>query len=80
MKENEGAKVMLTGYADKETAYPEYNMRLSQRRVDSVKKYLINECGIAEDRIQTNAKGDTERVYDEDFRWNRVVVMSIIEE
>ena len=80
LKENEGAKVMLTGYADKETAYPEYNMRLSQRRVDSVKKYLINECGIAEDRIQTNAKGDTERVYDEDFRWNRVVVMSIIEE
>lgn len=79
LKENEGAKVMLTGYADKETAYPEYNMRLSQRRVDSVKKYLINECGIAEERIETNAKGDTERVYDEDFRWNRVVVMSIIE-
>lgn len=79
LKNNADAKVMLTGYADKETAYPEYNMRLSQRRVDSVKKYLINECGIAEDRIETNAKGDTERVYDEDFRWNRVVVMSIIE-
>lgn len=79
LKNNADAKVMLTGYADKETAYPEYNMRLSQRRVDSVKKYLINECGIAEERIETNAKGDTERVYDEDFRWNRVVVMSIIE-
>ena len=70
---------MLTGYADKETAYPEYNMRLSQRRVNSVKKYLIEECGIAEERIETNAKGDTERVYDEDFRWNRVVVMTIVE-
>lgn len=79
LKSNPETKIMLTGYADKETAYPEYNMRLSQRRVDSVKKYLINECGIAEDRIETNAKGDTERVYDEDFRWNRVVVMSIIE-
>ncbi len=79
LKNNADAKVLLTGYADKETAYPEYNMRLSQRRVDSVKKYLIDECGIAEERIETNAKGDTERVYDEDFRWNRVVVMSIIE-
>lgn len=79
LKNNKDAKVMLTGYADKETAYPEYNMRLSQRRVNSVKKYLIEECGIAEERIETNAKGDTERVYDEDFRWNRVVVMTIVE-
>ncbi len=79
LKNNKDAKVMLTGYADKETAYPEYNMRLSQKRVDSVKKYLIEECGIAENRIETNAKGDTERVYDEDFRWNRVVVMTIVE-
>lgn len=80
LKNNKNAKVMLTGYADKETAYPEYNMRLSQKRVNSVKKYLIEECGIAEERIETNAKGDTERVYDEDFRWNRVVVMTIVED
>lgn len=79
LKENKDAKVMLTGYADKETAYPEYNMRLSQKRVNSVKQYLIKECGISENRIETNAKGDTERIYDEDFRWNRVVVMTIIE-
>ena len=80
LKNNENAKVNLSGYADKETAYPEYNMRLSERRVKSVKKYLMEQCGIAENRIETNAKGDTERVYDEDFRWNRVVVMTIIEE
>ncbi len=80
MKSNPGTKVMLSGYADKETAYPEYNMRLSERRIKSVMKYLVEECGISEDRIETNPKGDTERVYDEDFRWNRVVVMSIIEE
>lgn len=79
LKDNKEAKVMLTGYADKETAYPEYNMRLSKKRVNSVKKYLVENCGISEDRIETNAKGDTERVYEEDFRWNRVVVMTIIE-
>lgn len=80
LKNNKNAKVLLTGYADKETAYPEYNMRLSQKRVDSVKKYLIEECGIDESRIQGNAKGDTERAYEEDYRWNRVVVMTIVEE
>lgn len=80
LKANKNAKISLTGYADKETAYPEYNMRLSKRRVESVKKYLINECGIEAERIITEAKGDTERVYDEDSRWNRVVVMRVIEE
>ena len=79
MNEHPETRIMLAGYADKETAYPEYNMRLSKRRIESVKKYLMNECGIAEERIETNAKGDTERVFDEDFRWNRVVVMTIIE-
>lgn len=79
MKANPETRIMLAGYADKETAYPEYNMRLSKKRIESVKKYLMNECGIAEERIDTDAKGDTERVYDEDFRWNRVVVMTIIE-
>lgn len=79
MKNNQAAKVKLSGYADKETAYPEYNMRLSERRIKSVKKYLMEECGISEDRIETDPKGDTERVYDEDFRWNRVVVMTIID-
>lgn len=79
LKNNKNAKVLLTGYADKETGMPEYNMRLSQKRVDSVKKYLIEQCGIAEERIETKAKGDTERVYDEDFRWNRVVLMTIVE-
>ena len=69
----------ITGYADRETAYPEYNLRLSQRRVNAVQEYLVDECGIDPARLITDAKGDTERVYDEDFRWNRVVVMNVIE-
>lgn len=73
------ANVQLTGYADKETAYPEYNMKLSQRRVNNVRDYLVNDCGISPSRITTEAKGDTQRAYDEDFRWNRAVVMKIID-
>lgn len=79
LEEHPESNIELTGYADRETAYPEYNMRLSQRRVDAVFKYLVEQCGITPSRIITNAKGDTQRVYDEDYRWNRAVVMKIVE-
>ncbi len=72
------AQLELTGYADKETAYPAYNMKLSERRVKAVRNYLIKECGIEADRLVIRAKGDTERAYEEDYRWNRAVVMRII--
>ena len=72
------ARLELTGFADKETAYPEYNMKLSERRVKAVYDYLVDKCGIAPSRLTINAKGDTERVYNEDYRWNRVVIMRIV--
>lgn len=72
------ARLALTGYADKETAYPSYNMKLSERRVKAVRNYLVKECGIEADRLSIRAKGDTERAYEEDYRWNRAVVMQII--
>ena len=79
LKRHPEAKLELTGYADKETAYPEYNLKLSQRRVKAVRDYLVKECGIDKSRLVTDAKGDTQRVYNEDYRWNRAVVMRIIE-
>lgn len=79
LKSHPSTKLELTGYADKETSYPEYNMRLSQRRVDTVRDYLVKECGIDPSCLILDAKGDTQRVYEEDFRWNRVVIMKIIE-
>ena len=79
LKENPESKLDLTGYADKETAYPAYNLKLSKRRVDSVKDYIVKTYGIAPDRIITDAKGDRERLYNEDYRWNRAVVMQIVD-
>lgn len=73
------AKLQITGYADKETAYPSYNLKLSQRRVNTVRDYLVKECHIDPDRLIIDAKGDTERVYNQDYRWNRAVVMHVIE-
>jgi len=79
LQEHPEAKLRLSGYADRETAYPSYNMKLSRRRVDTVKKYIIKTYGIAPERLVIAAKGDVERAYDEDYRWNRAVVMQIVE-
>lgn len=79
MKRHPEARLELVGYADKETAYPEYNQKLSERRVNAVSNYLTKECGIDPSRLVIRAMGDTERVYSEDYRWNRVVVMRIID-
>ena len=85
LQEHPSAKLRLSGYADKETAYPSYNMKLSQHRIESVKNYIIKRYGIASSRLLTEAEGDqeradtTERAYDVNFPWNRAVVMQIIE-
>ena len=80
LREHPKARLKLSGYADKETAYPAYNMKLSERRVKAVKDCLVKEFNIDPDRLQTSAKGDIERAYEEDYRWNRAVVMEIIED
>lgn len=58
LKANPKATVEITGYADKETGYPAYNMALSERRSHSVQKAL-EDAGIAADRITCAWKGDT---------------------
>ncbi len=78
LKSHPDTQLEMTGYADKETAYPAYNMKLSERRVKTVRNYLVKECGIEANRLIIKAKGDTERAYHEDYRWNRAVVMRII--
>ncbi|WP_297901619.1 OmpA family protein [uncultured Parabacteroides sp.] len=79
MKRHPESRLELVGFADKETAYPAYNMKLSERRVKAVRDYLVKKCGISAERLVLDAKGDTKRAYNEDYRWNRAVVMQIIE-
>ena len=66
------AVVSVTGYADKNTGYPELNMRLSQKRAENVAK-AIEKAGIAADRISVNYVGDTQKVSDTPSQ-NRVAV------
>lgn len=60
----EGVKydtIVVIGYADRIGAEA-YNKKLSMRRAESVKSYLVNEKGIAADNIFTDGKGEANPV------------------
>jgi OOP family OmpA-OmpF porin len=50
--------IMLIGYADRMGSHAS-NQVLSEERVDTVKSYLVGK-GVAADRIQTSARGETQ--------------------
>jgi outer membrane protein OmpA-like peptidoglycan-associated protein len=56
IKKNDGLVVRLDGHADPRGTDP-YNMKLSQRRVEAVKKALID-AGVSADRVRVAAFGD----------------------
>lgn len=66
------AVVTVTGYADKDTGYPELNRRLSEKRAKNVAEAL-KKAGIAADRIAVNFVGDTQKVSEKPAE-NRVAV------
>ncbi len=72
MKANPETNVTVTGYADKDTGTPSYNMELSQRRADAVKAALLV-SGIDSNRILEEAEGDTVQPFTINNE-NRVVI------
>ncbi|MHB1591511.1 MAG: OmpA family protein, partial [Sulfuricella sp.] len=52
--------VLVTGYADR-IGTVAYNQKLSQRRADAVKAYLVGQ-GVEDKRIETAAKGESDPV------------------
>lgn len=73
---NPDANVVVTGYADKKTAYPAYNMKLSERRAKIVAKALIEQYGINPGRVSINWSGDRIQPFTVN-EWNRVVIFVI---
>jgi outer membrane protein OmpA-like peptidoglycan-associated protein len=57
------ASIQVTGHADRlnQTRVGEYNMKLSRRRAEFVKDYLVSQ-GIAAELIGTDAMGDTQPI------------------
>ena len=54
--------VLITGHTDR-IGDAKYNQKLSERRANSVKKYLMSQ-GIAENRLHTVGKGESEPTVD----------------
>ncbi len=72
MKAKPETKVVVTGYADKETGTAPYNMSLSKRRAEAVAAAIMK-AGISADRISTAAKGDTVQPFEGRVK-NRVAI------
>ena len=70
LQEHPEWKVELRGYCD----FPggnDYNVKLSQRRVETVKKELMEKYNIEESRISLNARGQMENPPHADYRNRR---------
>lgn len=66
--------LIVTGYADIETAYPAYNLRLSQKRAQAVYDMLVNDFHVPANRLRIDYKGDTVQPYESVNEWNRAVI------
>lgn len=75
MKANPDSKVVIKGYADKKTGTAAYNMKLSERRAQSVYNILTKEYGVDASRLVMKAQGSDSQVYDVN-NWNRIVIFS----
>lgn len=75
LKANPESTVIIKGYADKDTGTAAYNMKLSERRAQSVYNMLTKEYGINGDRLKIQAEGSASQVYDVN-NWNRIVIFS----
>ncbi len=73
LKNNPNEKIVVVGYADKDTGTAEYNMDLSKRRADAVANALVNNYGIARDRLDVKYDGSDVQPYDTN-NWNRIVI------
>ena len=82
MKENTKIEIQLEGHTDN-TGSASANMTLSEKRVEAVKKYLV-EQGISKKRIQTKAFGGTQPLRNEmtpeERAQNRRVEMRILKD
>ena len=74
MENHPDLDVVVTGYADVQTAYPKYNMMLSRKRATAVYNMLVDDYGIDPARLTMDYKGDQEQPFNIVNEWNRAVV------
>ena len=72
LKDNDDVKIMVVGFADY-SGSDQYNMKLSEKRANEVKRLLVKKYGIAEDRISVDYKGKSVAFGDIQYALNRRV-------
>lgn len=75
LKANPDQKVVVVGYADKDTGTSDYNMALSKKRADAVASQLINKYGIDSSRLTVKYDGSSVQPYNTND-WNRIVIFT----
>jgi outer membrane protein OmpA-like peptidoglycan-associated protein len=72
MKDNPDLKLTIVGFCDY-TASDAYNMKLSQKRAEEVKRLMVNKYGVDADRLSVDWKGKTVAFGDIHYWLNRRV-------
>lgn len=75
MKANPNEKVVICGYADKDTGTAQYNMELSKKRADKVYKELTEKYNIPASRLDVKYDGSSVQPYQTND-WNRIVIFT----
>lgn len=75
LKANPDMKILIKGYADKDTGTAEYNKTLSERRAQAVKDVLVG-MGVTDGQLMTEGVGDTVQPYSTN-NWNRAVTFEV---
>ena len=73
MKKYPNSKIVITGYADKNTGNAVGNKSLSERRAATVADALNKQYGIDRSRMIIDSKGDTVQPFNEEVK-NRVTI------
>ncbi len=73
LKSNPDLKVLIKGYADKDTGSSAYNLKLSERRAQAVYDALTKIYGIDGNRLSIDAEGSSSQPYTTN-NWNRIVI------
>ncbi|HOP41679.1 MAG TPA: OmpA family protein, partial [Geobacteraceae bacterium] len=61
MKEHPETTAVIEGHTDNRGSY-KYNIKLSERRADSVRNYMVEKFGIEPDRLTTKGYGYTKPI------------------
>ena len=73
-------RFLVCGYADMQTASPEHNLMLSQKRSRAVFDFLVDECGVDPEILVLDYKGGVDYMFYQEKELSRCVLITTIKE